>query len=58
MGKVIKKYEWLKGEKMPCTYWGMRGCIHGMYCVNSETYYYGVKGIFGLRITEEWGSNW
>jgi hypothetical protein len=48
----------LIGKEMDCTFWGMRGCSHGMYCRNSETYYYGIKGLIGLRYRKEWGSNW
>ena len=58
MGKMKREYTWLKGKQMPCTYFGMMGCSRGAYCVNWETYFYGIRGIFGLRIYKQWGSNW
>lgn len=48
----------LHGKSMPRTYWGMSGCVHGMYYRNSETYYYGIKGLFGLEYYKEWGKDW
>lgn len=58
MGKIRKKYVWLKGKKMPFSKFGKTGCSHGMYCENWDIYHYGIKGIFGLRITKTWGYNW
>ena len=53
--KVKRKL--LLGKNMPKSFWGMSGCVHGMYCQNSETYYYGIKNIIGLKIYKEWGYN-
>lgn len=50
-----KEYTWLKGKQMPCTHFGMMGCNHGVYCTNWETYFYGIRGVFGLRVFKTWG---
>ena len=58
MGRITKKYEWLKGKNMNNTAWGITSSSHGMYFECWDVYHYGIKGIFGLRITKEWGYNY
>lgn len=58
MGKIRSKYVWLTGNKMTVTAFGMTACSHGVYYENWETYHYGIKGLFGLRIFKEWGYNY
>lgn len=58
MGNKIKvTYKLLRGSDMPFSFFGMSGCVHGMYTECREVYHYGIKGIFGIRIIKEWGSN-
>lgn len=43
------------GKKAEDTYWGLRGCSHGMYNTYSFDFYvYGIKNIFNLTIKKEW----
>lgn len=45
----------LFGNKSRFTYFGKRGCSHGMYSINNYDFYvYGIKGIFSIEIMKEW----
>ena len=55
MAGYVNQWKILLGKKMPKTARGMTGCVHGMYCRNSESYYYRIKGIFGVHHYKAWG---
>ena len=45
------------GENAKYTYWGRKGCSHGMYSGGGYDYYvYGIKGIFNLIVDKRWGN--
>lgn len=55
MGKAKKTIKVLFGKNATQTYWGRRGCSHGMYNTYSFNYFiYGVKGIICIEIKEEY----
>lgn len=58
MAKIKRKFIWLKGDDMPFTAFGYETGVWGMYYAQTRHRWFGIKGLFGLRITKEWGSNW
>lgn len=51
-----RKYSLLFGSKAKYTYWGLRGCSHGMYSSEGYNYWvYGIKGLIAFEIYEGWG---
>lgn len=43
------------GKKAEYTYWGRRGCSHGMYNRYSYDFYvYSIKGIINFTKLQEW----
>ena len=54
MGKLKKEWVWYKKE-MPFTCFGKETGVWGMYCAQVRHKWYGIKGIYGLRITRRWG---
>jgi hypothetical protein len=57
MNKFKITYKWLKGKNMTFSAFGLTNYSRGMYTESYEVFNYGIKGIFGLRIIKEWGSN-
>ena len=46
----------LFGGKAKYTYWGLKGCSHGMYSRGGYNFYvYGIKGLFNVIIDERCG---
>ncbi len=46
----------LFGKKAKYTYWGRKGCSHGMYSRGGFDFYvYGIKGLFNIIIDKRWG---
>ena len=46
----------LFGKKAKYTYWGRRGCSHGMYSRGGYDFYvYGIKGLVNIVIDKRWG---
>lgn len=44
------------GRKAKWTYWGCKGCSHGMYSRGGFDFYvYGIKGIVNFIIDKRWG---
>jgi len=37
------------------TYFGRRGCAHGMYSGGYNSYVYGIKYLFNIHFLECWG---
>ena len=58
MGKYKKELTWLKGKEMPCTCFNKKTGSWGMYSAQIRHNWFGIKGIYGLRITKSWGSNY
>ena len=45
----------LFGKKAKYTYWGRKGCSHGMYSRGGFDFYvYGIKGLFNIIIDKRW----
>ena len=57
MRKHNKEWFWLKGKEMPFTCFGKQTGVWGMYCSQVRHNWYGIKGIYGLRITKRCGYN-
>ena len=47
----------LFGKKAKYTYFGLKGCSHGMNSRGGYNFYvYGIKGLFNIIIDKRWGN--
>lgn len=55
MGKFKIERNFLFGKEAKFTFWGRKGCSHGMYNIYSYDYYvYGIKGLFNYTKKVSW----